>query len=142
MVVGGLPTYYPNHAEAIADMALDMQKVINNFDSNLGEPFKIRIGINTGSVVAGVIGIKKFIYDLWGDAVNIASRMESHGLADYIQVSESTYMILQNKYSFADRGMVKIKGKGEMQTYFLLSKTSQSLEIDLDVKISAAYSNT
>ena len=142
MVVGGLPTYYPNHAEAIADMALDMQKVINKFDSDLGEPFKIRIGINTGSVVAGVIGIKKFIYDLWGDAVNIASRMESHGLADHIHVSESTYMILQNKYSFADRGMVKIKGKGEMQTYFLLSKTSQSLEIDLDVKISAAYSNT
>jgi class 3 adenylate cyclase len=138
MVVGGLPTYYPNHAEAIADMALDMQKVINNFDSNLGEPFKIRIGINTGSVVAGVIGIKKFIYDLWGDAVNIASRMESHGLADHIQVSESTYAILQNKYNFVDRGKIKIKGKGEMQTYFLLSKISQHLGIDLAVGISAA----
>jgi len=131
MVVGGLPTYYPNHAEAIADMALDMQTVISNFSSDLGEPFKIRIGINTGPVIAGVIGIKKFIYDLWGDAVNIASRMESHGLADHIQVSDSTYEILKNKYNFADRGIIKIKGKGEMQTYFLLSKISQPLTVDL-----------
>ena len=99
-----------------------MQKVINKFTSELGEPFKIWIGINTGAVVAGVIGIKKFIYDLWGDAVNIASRMESHGLADHIQVSQSTYIILENKYNFADRGKIMIKGKGEMQTYFLIDK--------------------
>ncbi len=122
MVVGGLPMFRPDHAEAIADMALDMQNVIGKFASDLGEPFKIRVGINTGPVVAGVIGIKKFIYDLWGDAVNIASRMESHGLPDHIQVSESTYVILANKYKFADRGKIMIKGKGEMQTYFLINK--------------------
>ncbi|WP_434683705.1 adenylate/guanylate cyclase domain-containing protein [Pseudanabaena minima] len=122
MVAGGLPKFRADHAEAIADMALDMQKVIGRFASDLGEPFKIRIGINTGPVVAGVIGIKKFIYDLWGDAVNVASRMESHGLADHIQVSDSTYVILKNKYNFADRGKIMIKGKGEMQTYFLINK--------------------
>jgi class 3 adenylate cyclase len=122
MVVGGLPVFDPDHAEAIADMALDMQDVISNFDSGLGQPFKIRIGINTGAVVAGVIGIKKFIYDLWGDAVNVASRMESHGLSDHIQVSQSTYTILENKYKFTDRGKIMIKGKGEMQTYFLINK--------------------
>jgi class 3 adenylate cyclase len=145
MVAGGLPTYKPDHAEAIADMSLDMQKVISNFASDLGEPFKIRIGINTGPVIAGVIGIKKFIYDLWGDAVNIASRMESHGLADHIQVSDSTYAILQNKYHFVDRGIIKVKGKGEMQTYFLLSKllnqTSQELVSEPDIRKSAAYQN-
>jgi adenylate cyclase len=122
MVVGGLPMYRPDHAEAIAEMALDMQNVIGKFASDLGEPFKIRIGINTGPVVAGVIGIKKFIYDLWGDAVNVASRMESHGMPDHIQVSDSTYEILKNKYNFTDRGKIMIKGKGEMQTYFLINK--------------------
>ncbi len=122
MVVGGLPMYRPDHAEAIADLALDMQDVIGKFASDLGEPFKIRVGINTGPVVAGVIGIKKFIYDLWGDAVNVASRMESHGMPDHIQVSDSTYEILKNKYNFTDRGKIMIKGKGEMQTYFLINK--------------------
>ncbi|WP_103667619.1 adenylate/guanylate cyclase domain-containing protein [Pseudanabaena sp. BC1403] len=122
MVVGGLPMYRPDHAEAIADMALNMQDVIGKFASDLGEPFKIRVGINTGPVVAGVIGIKKFIYDLWGDAVNVASRMESHGMPDHIQVSDSTYTILKNKYNFTDRGKIMIKGKGEMQTYFLINK--------------------
>ncbi len=122
MVVGGLPMFRPDHAEAIADMALDMQNMIGKFATDLGEPFKIRVGINTGPVVAGVIGIKKFIYDLWGDAVNVASRMESHGMPDHIQVSDSTYAILKNKYNFTDRGKIMIKGKGEMQTYFLINK--------------------
>lgn len=90
MVVGGLPLPYSAHAEAIAEMALDMQQEIARFSQDLNESFSIRIGINTGPVVAGVIGLKKFIYDLWGDAVNTASRMESHGIPNCIHVSQAT----------------------------------------------------
>lgn len=119
MVVGGLPTVQPNHAEAVAAMALDMQRKIARFKRDDGEPFRLRIGINTGSVVAGVIGIKKFIYDLWGDAVNIASRMEAQGNAGKIQVTAATYEYLKDKYLFEKRGAILIKGKGEMITYWL-----------------------
>jgi class 3 adenylate cyclase len=83
---------------------------------------KVRIGINTGPVVAGVIGTKKFIYDLWGDAVNTASRMESHGLAGCIQVTETTYERLKKKYDLEERGMINIKGKGDMKAYLLQGK--------------------
>jgi PAS domain S-box-containing protein len=120
MVVGGLPTARPDHAEAIADMALAMQKSISRFKRGDDTPFRLRIGINTGPVVAGVIGIRKFIYDLWGDAVNVASRMESHGLAGGIQVTEATYELLKDKYSFWHRGKIFVKGRGEMDTYMLL----------------------
>ncbi len=123
MVVGGLPVPMPNHAEAIADMALDMQKAINQFQADIGESFQIRIGINTGSVVAGVIGIKKFIYDLWGDAVNVASRMESSGIPGKIQVTTQTYERLQDKFLFEERGAITVKGKGEMTTYWLIDRS-------------------
>ncbi|MDX2256411.1 MAG: transporter substrate-binding protein [Pseudanabaenaceae cyanobacterium bins.39] len=122
MVVGGLPTPRDDHAEAIAEMAIAMQGVITKFKRDEQESFRLRIGINTGSVVAGVIGIRKFIYDLWGDAVNLASRMESHGIAGGIQVTESTYNLLKNNYSFWHRGKVFIKGRGEMDTYMLLNR--------------------
>jgi len=82
----------------------------------------IRIGINTGSAIAGVIGTKKFIYDLWGDAVNTASRMESHGIPGAIQVTESTYNILRDKYQLESRGSINVKGKGEMITYLLTGR--------------------
>jgi class 3 adenylate cyclase/FixJ family two-component response regulator len=119
MVVGGLPMPMSNHAEAIAQMALDMQQSINRFQTDIGEPFKIRIGINTGAVIAGVIGRHKFIYDLWGDAVNVASRMESSGVAGRIQVTASTYERLKDQYLFEERGVTLVKGKGEMITYWL-----------------------
>lgn len=122
MAVGGLPIPRSNHAEAIAEMAIDMLDVVAQFQGDTDEPLTMRIGINTGPVVAGVIGMNKFIYDLWGDTVNIASRMESFGLAGCIQVSSTTYNILQNKYSFKERGLIPIKGKGEMTTYLLTGR--------------------
>ncbi|HLO47485.1 MAG TPA: adenylate/guanylate cyclase domain-containing protein [Kamptonema sp.] len=122
MVAGGLPMPHPQHAEVIAEMALDMQQEIVKFSIECGKPLNIRIGINTGPVVAGVIGTKKFIYDLWGDAVNTASRMESQGIPGKIQVSSSTYNLLQNKYLFEERGIIQVKGKGEMSTYLLIGR--------------------
>lgn len=122
MVVGGLPNPQINHAQAIAEMALDMIDTIAGFCKETGTDLSIRIGMNTGPVVAGVIGIKKFTYDLWGDTVNTASRMESHGLAGRIQLTESTYKRLQGQYEFENRGIILVKGKGEMNTYFLNSR--------------------
>ncbi|MBE7380348.1 MAG: adenylate/guanylate cyclase domain-containing protein [Leptolyngbya sp. SIO1E4] len=117
MVVGGLPNPRPDHAEAILKMAVKMLETIQSFQRSDGTPFQLRIGINTGPVVAGVIGIKKFSYDLWGDAVNIASRMESHGIENRIQVSESSYQLLKDQYMFEDRGDIQVKGRGQMHTY-------------------------
>ncbi|NJK99302.1 MAG: adenylate/guanylate cyclase domain-containing protein [Spirulinaceae cyanobacterium RM2_2_10] len=122
MVAAGLPIPRADHAEAIADMALAMRKAIADLSDHLGRPLSLRIGINTGSVVAGVIGTKKFIYDLWGDAVNVASRMESQGIAGSIQVTAATYEKLRDQYWLEERGTIEVKGKGAMQTYLLLGK--------------------
>ena len=120
MVAGGIPYSRPNHAEAIAAMALDMQQEMARFNKRHNMELSIRIGINSGAVVAGVIGKKKFIYDLWGDAVTTASRMESHGIPGYIQVTETTYQLLRAQYFFKKRGSIQVQGKGEMKTYLLL----------------------
>ncbi|MEG5172265.1 MULTISPECIES: adenylate/guanylate cyclase domain-containing protein [unclassified Microcoleus] len=122
MVAAGIPIERPDHAEAIAEMALDMLAAIKELNVKLDAKFDLRIGINSGPVVAGVIGTKKFIYDLWGNAVNTASRMESHGITGRIQVSHYTYELLHDKYEFEDRGEIEIKGKGEMQTYLLTGR--------------------
>ncbi|MDA0267589.1 MAG: PAS domain S-box protein, partial [Cyanobacteria bacterium] len=122
MVVGGLPNVLPNHTAAIAEMALNMQTAITHFKRHDGSPFQLRIGIHTGPVVAGVIGLKKFSYDLWGDAVNVASRMESQGMADAIQVTTDVYELLKDHYRFEPRGHINVKGKGEMMTYWLLGR--------------------
>ncbi len=128
MVVGGLPQPRSDHAIAIAAMALDMIDAIAQFNLDTGESFQIRIGINSGAVVAGVIGIKKFIYDLWGDTVNIASRMESHGVPGRVHVSAATFELLEGSFLLEERGTISVKGKGEMQTYWLKSKrNSQQL---------------
>ncbi|MEH2253649.1 adenylate/guanylate cyclase domain-containing protein [Nostoc sp.] len=119
MAVAGLPNQSNNHAPAIANMALDMQNAIATFNEENNQSFCIRIGISTGPVVAGVIGLKKFAYDLWGDTVNIASRMESHGIAGSIQVCETSYQLLKDKYLLEKRGLIQVKGKGEMMTYIL-----------------------
>lgn len=122
MAVAGLPFPHPNHASLAAEMALDMLAVIEEFNQKNGKSFNVRIGMNTGPVVAGVIGIKKFSYDLWGDTVNIASRMETTGVPGAIQVSPVTYDLLQQEYQFVERGCISIKGKGDMKTYLLTGR--------------------
>lgn len=120
MVVGGLPTPNLLHAEAIAKMALDMLETIEQFARETGKDFQIRIGINTGPVIAGVIGTKKYIYDLWGDTVNIASRMESQGLPGKIQVTDAAYHLLKDRFNLESRGLIDVKGKGKMECYLLI----------------------
>ncbi|MEM9005089.1 MAG: adenylate/guanylate cyclase domain-containing protein [Cyanobacteria bacterium P01_F01_bin.86] len=123
MVVGGIPVPRIDHAVAVADMALEMQAVIQQFQGLHGKMLQLRTGINTGTVVAGVIGIKKFSYDLWGDTVNVASRMEAHGTPGKIQVTEATYTHLKETFLFEPAAQkVVVKGKGPMATYYLLGR--------------------
>jgi adenylate cyclase len=122
MVAGGLPDPAPGHAEAMAEMALDMMEVAGSRTLSDDEPVRLRIGIDSGPVVAGVIGRRKFIYDLWGDTVNTASRMESHGVPGCIQVTERTRALLGDRYSFSEQRRVPVKGKGDMATYFLTGR--------------------
>lgn len=122
MAVGGVPVPTSDHCAAIVETALDMRDVIHNRFSHKYNKLDVRIGIHSGPVVAGVIGRKKFSYDLWGDSVNTAARMESHGLPGKIQVSQTVYELLKNKYFFEKRGEIEIKGKGMMETYFLEGK--------------------
>ncbi|MGJ3251874.1 MAG: adenylate/guanylate cyclase domain-containing protein [Elainellaceae cyanobacterium] len=128
MVVGGLPIERNDHVEAVAELALDMQHIVAQFKTQENQPLQLRIGINTGPVIAGVIGRKKFIYDLWGDAVNVASRMESQGIAGCIQVTPAVYERLGDRYQVERRGTIDVKGKGLMTTYLLLGRHDDSLE--------------
>jgi class 3 adenylate cyclase len=122
MVAGGLPDPRPDHAEAIAEMALAMQAEVARRTDDSGQPLQVRIGIDTGPVEAGVIGTTKFSYDLWGDTVNIASRMESHGIPGCIQVTARTYQRLRDGYRFQRRGPIPVRGMGEMVTYLLVGR--------------------
>lgn len=121
MVASGLPIPRRDHADAIVKMAVAMQEAMTKLNQKTREPLSLRIGIHTGSVVAGVIGTKKFCYDLWGDTVNTASRMEQYGLPDCIQITEATYSQLskQQQNLFAKRGTIDVKGKGKIETFLL-----------------------
>lgn len=121
MAAAGLPEPRPDHAQACVALAISMRSVIREYPG-LGA----RIGINSGSVVAGIIGKRRFIYDLWGDTVNIASRMESHGVVDEIQVSETTARRIADTYDTAPRGQIEIKGKGRMPVYLVTGRRTPS----------------
>jgi len=123
MAASGLFGVRDDHAHAVADMALAMTKTLVSLNEKLPSPLEIRIGINSGDAVAGVIGAHKFIYDIWGDAVNIASRLESFSLPSRIQVSRATYELLARDFVFEPRGSLDIKGKGAMETFFLIRRS-------------------
>lgn len=121
MVAAGVPMPRPDHAHALAHLALDMRGVAARHSRDDGTPLELRIGVNSGPVVAGVIGRRRFLYDLWGDAVNTASRMESHGSPGEIQITRATYELIRDEFECEPRGTVDVKGKGPMETWFLTS---------------------
>jgi len=120
MVAAGVPTPRPDHAQAIARMALAMRDAMRDADAVGDLGLELRIGINSGPVVAGVIGRKRFLYDLWGDAVNTASRMESQGAPGRIQLTRATYELLKDEFVCEPQGSIEVKGKGAMETWFLV----------------------
>ena len=126
MVVGGLPEPRRDHAVAVAEMALAILGEVAGRRDPSGRPLQVRIGIDTGPVVAGVIGTSRFSYDLWGDTVNTASRMESHGVPGCIQVTGRAYRRLCDRFRFQRRGPVPVKGKGDIVTYFLVGRADES----------------
>jgi class 3 adenylate cyclase len=124
MAAAGVPTPRPDHARAIALMAIDMLETMGS-DTDLGRlGLELRVGINSGPVVAGVIGRRRFSYDLWGDAVNTASRMESQGTPGRIQITNATRELLGPEFEYEPRGTVQVKGKGELETWYLLGRRS------------------
>jgi adenylate cyclase len=130
MVAAGLPNPRADHADAMADMALDMRDAVGRLCRPLGIDLALRIGMDSGPVVAGVIGRHKFIYDLWGDTVNTASRMESHGLPGAIQVSEATRRLLDGRFEFEDRGQIDVKGKGRLHAWLLLGRAGAPVAVE------------
>ena len=125
MVAAGIPVRRDDHAEAIVAFALDLKHALAAFNAETGRALRLRIGINSGPVTAGIIGKMRFLYDLWGDSVNTASRMESHGLPDEIHVTEETRNLLRDSYLFEERGEIDVKGKGMMRTYFLRGRREE-----------------
>jgi adenylate cyclase len=121
MVASGVPRGRTDHAQALAHMALEMRDYISTHTFHNGHRLSFRIGINSGSMIAGVIGRRKFVYDVWGDAVNVASRMESHGLGGAVQITQTTYELIKDEFVCEPRGTVNVKGKGEMEVWLVNS---------------------
>ena len=126
MVAAGVPTPRPDHARALALVGLDMIAAMREHEELAALGLELRIGINSGPVVAGVIGRKRFLYDLWGDAVNTASRMESHGAAGRIQITRATYELLADEFVCEPRGTIIVKGKGEIEVWYLVGPSVRS----------------
>lgn len=131
LVAAGVPTPRADHALALADLALAMRDSVHEIDMGDGRPIEFRIGINSGPLVAGIIGCTKFHYDIWGDTVNTASRMESQGVPDRIQISRRTYDLIKDEFACTRRGMVDIKGKGPMETWFLEGRKAQVNQVTM-----------
>ena len=119
MVVAGVPEARADHAEAIADMALGMLDVLDSVNRDYDDTCDMRVGIHSGPVVAGIIGTHRFVYDVWGDAVNVASRLESYGVANRVQISEATARLLEGRFDVARRDSIELKGWGRVEAYFL-----------------------
>jgi guanylate cyclase len=132
MAAAGVPDPHPDHARRVARLALDMRETVANLTVDGREGLELRIGINSGPVVAGVIGRKRFLYDLWSDAVNTASRMESHGTPGEIQITRETYALLKDEFVCRPRGTINVKGKGEMETWYLEGPRSDDRRAEAD----------
>ncbi|WP_236147274.1 adenylate/guanylate cyclase domain-containing protein [Mycolicibacterium sp. CH28] len=122
MVVSGVPLQRPDHVEALANLALDMSRAVRDLRDPNGQPIPLRMGMASGPVVAGVVGARRFFYDVWGDAVNVASRMESTDPEGRIQVPQDVYERLRDGFVLEERGEVDVKGKGIMRTWYLLDR--------------------
>jgi adenylate cyclase len=131
MVVSGVPQPRADHVEALASFALDMADAASRLRDSRGNPLPLRIGLASGPVVAGVVGSRRFFYDVWGDAVNVASRMESTDSVGRIQVPENVYQRLRNDFVLQERGAVDVKGKGLMRTWYLVGRKSDTGAYDL-----------
>ncbi|OBI57659.1 adenylate/guanylate cyclase domain-containing protein [Mycobacterium sp. E787] len=131
MVVSGVPHPRPDHAQALADFALDMANVAAGLKDPRGEPVPLRVGMACGPVAAGVVGSRRFFYDVWGDAVNVASRMEATDSAGRVQVPEAMYLRLKDEFVLQERGRIEVKGKGLMRTWYLIGRKATEESPDL-----------